>query len=305
MNVTADRREDLLCQTGVISAFTSTAALLICILFSPIPYVASESNLAIIDAGVQQSEDAPFASADYQFLPGDYLYFTFQVAGFTVKSEDRDETRKIALSYQVTPEDANDLPLVPASSEKIQVELNPEDKDWLPKRRTSFLLPAFIAAGTFHIHVGVKDLFGNTETTRDFPFHVGGVQVEPANGITIENVRFLRNENDSQMLQVPAYSPGDTIYARFEMVGYKMGPHNQYHLAYGLTVLRPNGKPFIEEPKAAELEESTYYPAQFVPGAASLSTSAGTSRGEYILILTVRDLIGNGSFQTKRAFSLE
>ncbi len=277
---------------------------LILLLFSP-AFSKPESSLAIIDAGVQQSEDAPFVSNAYQFLPGDYLYFTFQVAGFKVESEDRDETRKIALSYDVIPEDSNRIALCQPASDKIEAELNPEDKDWLPKRRASFLLPAFVAAGEFHIHVVVKDLVANDETSRDFPFRIGGVRIQPSSTITAQNFRFLRNENDQQALQVPAYSPGDTIYARFEMAGYKIGPQNEYNLAYGLTVLRPDGKPFVEQPKAAELKASSFYPAQFVPGTINLETSSDTPRGEYIIVLTVRDLIGNKTFETKQAFSIE
>ncbi|MBV9157898.1 MAG: hypothetical protein JO097_16655 [Acidobacteriaceae bacterium] len=264
-----------------------------------------ESSLAIIDAGVQQSEDAPFVSTAYQFLPGDNLYFTFQVAGFKVKSEQRDEVRKIALTYQVTPEDSNGVPLCPTVSDKIQAELNPEDKDWLPKRRASFLIPAFVAAGEFHIHVVVRDLVANEETSRDFPFRTGGLRIEPSSSIAVQNFHFFRNENDQQPLDVPAYSRGDTIYARFEMTGYKLGPQNEYDLAYGLTVLRPDGKPFVQEPKAAELKDNSFYPAQFVPGTIDLTTSSDVARGEYIIVLTVRDLIGNKTFETKHAFSIE
>lgn len=266
---------------------------------------AAGSSLAIIDAGVQQSEDAPFVPPDYRFLPGDFVYFTFQVAGFSIKSNDANEVRRIALAYEVTPEDLNGFALTQPNSGTVQVELNPEDKNWMPKRRASFLLPSFLAAGEFRIHVAVKDLFANSEASKDFLFRIGGVKVQPSNTITVQDFHFLRQENDRQPLEVPAYRPGDAIYAIFEMVGYKIGPENQYHVAYGLTVLRPDGKPFLDQPKAADFQKSSFYPAQFVPGNFSVTTSADTSRGEYIIILTVRDLIGNQTYQTKQAFSIE
>lgn len=266
---------------------------------------AAESSLAIIDAGVQQSEDAPFVSNDYQFFPGDYLYFTFQVAGFAIQSEGRDEVRKISLSYQVTPEDSRGNALAKSTEGQIQDELHPEDKNWLPKRRASFLLPSFVAAGEFRIHVVVKDLVAKNKTSRDFPFHIGGVQIQPSGAIAIEDFRFLRKETDREALQVPAYSPGDTVYARFNMTGYEFDAHNQYHLAYGVTVLRPDGKPFLEQPKAAELEDSSFYPAQFVPGTLDVITSSDSPQGEYVIILTARDLVANKSFETRQAFSIE
>jgi hypothetical protein len=280
------------------------AGLLICALI-PARAGAAESSLAVVDAGVEQSEDGLFVPADYQFLPGDFVYFTFQIAGFSVKSNDADEVRRISLAYEVTPQDINGLALTQPSEGTVEVELNPEDKNWLPKRRVSFLLPSFIAAGEFRIHVLVKDLFANSQALRDIPFRVGGVKVQPSNTLTIQNFHFLRQENDREPLEVPAYRPGDTIYANFEMVGYKIGPANQYHISYGLTVLRPDGKPFLNQPNAAELQKSSFYPAQFLPGNFSVTTSPDTARGEYVVILILRDIIGNQTYQTKQAFSIE
>jgi hypothetical protein len=288
-----------------VAVFLGITGLLISCTLVPPSSVAAESSLAVVNAGVEQSEDAPFVPADYQFLPGDFVYFSFQIAGFSIKSEDPDEVRRISLAYEVTPQDLNGLALTPSNSGTVQTELNPEDKNWMPKRRVSFLLPSFIAAGEFRIHVIVKDLFANSQASKDFPFRIGGVRVQPSSTITVQNFRFFRQENDREPLEVPAYRPGDNIYASFEMVGYKIGPQNQYHVAYGLTVLRPDGKPFLEQAKAAEFQESSFYPAQFIPGNFTVTTSADTSRGQYIVILTVRDLIGNQTYQTKQAFSIE
>lgn len=265
----------------------------------------TENQLAVVAAGVQASEDAPFVTSDYHFLPGDYLYFTFQIAGFLVKSEQRDEVHRIALSYEITPQDLNGVALAPAVADSILTDLSPEDKNWLPKRRVSFLIPSFAAAGEYRVHVAVKDIFGKTETTADFPFRLGGVRIERSAALTVENFEFLRGENDREPLKVAAFSPGDTVYARFNMVGYKLGPHNGYRLAYGLTVLRPNGKPFFQDPKAATLESDSFYPAQFVPGTIELTTTPDTPHGEYVIVLTVRDLIGNQSYEMRRAFSVE
>jgi hypothetical protein len=280
-------------------------AVLISSLLFPTAVFAAEAQLEVVDAGVQASEDTPFVSADYRFLPGDYIYFTFQIAGFTVKSEGRDEVHKISLMYEIAPLDSKGVALTESLTGKVQTELSPEDKDWLPKRRVSFLLPSFVAAGVDRVHITVKDLFGKAETSADFPFHIGGVEVQPLSTLTVENFQFLRREGDRQPLKVPAFSPGDTVYARFDMVGYKLGPKNDYRLAYGLTVLRPNGKPFFQDPKAAQLESASFYPAPFVPGTIDLTTTPDTPRGEYIIVLTVRDLVGNQGYEVKQAFSVE
>jgi hypothetical protein len=265
----------------------------------------AEKSLAVVDATVSASEDGARAGGDYAFLPGDYVYFSFRIAGFTIKSEERDEVQRISLSYEVTPQDANGVALTDGDSGKIVTNLSPEDKEWLPKRRAAFLLPSFIAAGDCRLHVVVKDAFGEATASADFPFHIGGAKIQPSPTLTIENFDFLRHEGDRETLAAAAYSPGDTVYARFDFVGYKLGPGNAYHLTYGLVVLRPNGKPFFEAAKAADLANDSFYPAPFVPATLNLATSADTPHGEYVIVLTVRDLIGNQTYETRHAFSIE
>ncbi|MGH9583487.1 MAG: hypothetical protein ACRD4O_11175 [Bryobacteraceae bacterium] len=287
--------------------FISTLAMNLCLAF-PARSQPSRPSLAIIGSGVQAEEDAPFVSPDYRFLPGDYVYFTFEITGFAVaekEDEYADDVRSISLSYQVTPEDAAGTPLVPGVTGKIATALHPQDKTWTPKRRASFLLPSFLAAGAYRIHVSVRDALGKTETTRDFPFEIGGTQIKPLPAIAVENFRFLRSGNDTKPLEIPAYSPGDHIFARFEIAGYKLGPKNTYRVTYGITVFGPNGKPFIQQPNAAELESSSFYPAQFVPALLNLTTSRTSARGAYILVLRARDLVSGQSCEEKEAFSLE
>ena len=265
----------------------------------------AEISLAVVDAAVEASEDAPRVASDYAFLPGDYLYFTFRIAGFAVRSENRDEVHKISLGYQVTPLDPGGVALTQPASGKIETDLSPEDKDWIPKRSVSFLIPSFIASGECRIRVVVKDSFGNTSASADFPFRVGGAQIQTSAALIVENFDFFRSDSDREPLKVPAYSPGDTVYVRFDMVGYKLGSGSAYHLTYGLLVLRPNGKPFFQQPKAADLAAESFYPPPFVPGTLNLTTSPDTPHGEYVIVLTVRDLIGNQAYETRHAFSIE
>jgi len=265
----------------------------------------ARSSLAVLAGGVEAGEDAPAVSQDYKFLPGDFVYFTFEVGGFSSDTDPKTETRKIALTYELVPEDMSGIALTAPVKGEIKEELHPEDKNWMPKRRASFLLPSFLAAGDYRIHVYVQDGISKAETTADFPFRIGGVQIKTSRSITVENFRFLRSEEDSEPLAVPAYSPGDTVYVRFDMTGYKFNLGNAYRLAYGLTVIGPDGKPFIEQPHAAELQSSSFYPAHYVPGNLDLTTKKDSPAGAYTLVLTVHDLIGNTAYEIKRAFSLE
>ncbi len=264
-----------------------------------------ENPLQILAAGVETSEDAPFAAPDFQFLPGDFVYLQFQIAGYSVKTLPDSDVRTMSLTYEISLQDSKGVPLVPAVTGEIKDELTAEDKNWTPKRRASFLLPSFLAAGGFHIHLTVKDVIGNTSAERDLPFRIGGVVIVPSNALTVQDFQFLRKEDDSQALEVPAYSPGDTVYARFNMTGFRLLTGNEYRLSYGLTVNRPDGKVYLNAPAAAELSNHSFYPVAFVPGAVSITTTRTAAHGQYVLLLTVRDVVASQTYQVKRAFTIE
>jgi hypothetical protein len=306
-NYDANRQaETLLCSFDARSTF-SVAGVAIVLAFTLFAKecLAADSRLAVINAGVSSAEDAPFAPADYRFLPGDYVYFTFEIAGFSVHSEERDEIRKISLQYEVAIEDKEFRPLAAPISGEIKTDLSPEDKNWVPKRRASFLLPSFLAAGSFQIRVTVKDRFSDSTASKIIPFAIGGMHVDPATSITVENFRFLRSENDTEPLSVPAYSPGDTVFARFEMTGFRIGDENRHHVAYGITVSGPDGKAFINDPVAADLDATSFYPAQYIPGNITLNIDKNSHRGQYVVLLKVRDLLSNQELEKKAVFSIE
>ena len=84
----------------------------------------------------------------------------------------------------------------------------------------------------------------------------------------VRNFRFLRNEDDEKPLPVAAYRPGDSVWARFDMTGYKLGDKNQVDIEYGLTVLREDGSVAYTEPQAANQKIQTFYPQRYQPGVA-------------------------------------
>ena len=265
----------------------------------------ADNPLAIVDAGVQRSEDAPYVPKSFEFLPGEYVYFTFHITGFATRRNETTEVKSVSLEYEVTPQDANHVALTESAKDKITGDLSTEDKNWTPKRRASFLLPSYVAAGDFHIHVVVRDLIAKTEAVRDYPFQMGGVHITSAASIQAESFEFLRNQEDSAALDLPAYAPGDTVWARFQMVGFKNDPGNTYKLSYGIKILRPDGKTFLDEPRAANISSDSFYPAQFVPGELQITTPKNAERGAYSLTLTIRDLEANQSFDLKRRFTIE
>ncbi len=263
-----------------------------------------DSALSIINAGVQSSEDGPIVPPSFRFMPGDDLHGTFQIAGFAIK-QSGEQTRSISLKYSATIEDGSGRPYTEPVTGAIETELSNEDKSWTPKRRISFALPSFLASGKAQLRIQVNDAIANTAVTKTVPFTVGGVTVIPADSVSIQHLQFLRGENDREALDLPAYSPGDPVFARFEIVNFRTEAQNAYHVVYDLLVLRPDGKPFIQQPHAAELTGDGFYPAQFLPGTLQLTTSRSSTKGSYLVNLTVHDLIAKTTYGMKSAFTLE
>ena len=106
-------------------------------------------------------------------------------------------------------------------------------------------------------------------------------------------------------LELPAYSAGDSVFVRFIMTGFKVAQKNGYHLSYELFVTRPDGKPYLDRPDAAELASESFYPAQYLPGDFALTTSRDSPKGIYIILLRVRDKIGNSSKEFRFPFTIE
>jgi hypothetical protein len=279
--------------------------LLLPILLSSSHSRAAESSLEIVNAAISPAEDAPAASSEYQFLPGDTVYFSFEVAHFGIKRNEELNSSQIDLSYEVAFEDGNGIPVAESVSSRIAEQLSAEDKNWLPKRRASFEIPTLVAAGQYRIRVTVKDAFANAERSAIVSLHIGGENIATSDGVSVQEFRFLRNENDTTPLTVPAFRPGDSVYTRFDVAGFVLGKENEYHVTYGLVVLGPDGKTFVEAANAGSVQDKTFYPAKFVPVTLAILTKPTSARGAYLLILKARDVLGNRACEFKKSFTLE
>lgn len=283
--------------------------LCICLLFLLLPaslFAAdAQTPFAITGAGVEQSEDGPFVPTEFTFLPGDYVHFAFEVSGFKTVGGDYATSRQIALTYRVALIDPSGAVIEEQAAEKINDDISPQDKNWMPKRRAAFVLPSYIAAGTYHIRLAVHDEYGKNDVTRDFPFRVGGRNLEPASSLTVQNFRFLRDEKDGPPLETPAYRAGSTVWARFDMTGFKTGPKNELHLKYGVTVSRPDGSVIFTQPEAADEKMELNYHPQFVPGVLSITTTPSLAKGEYTMTVSIHDLLGKQDQAANFKFRIE
>ena len=263
-----------------------------------------QTKLTIEHAMLHQSEDGPIVPSGFQFAPGDIVYFSCQLGGFK-KVETEYDKKEILLTYSVEARDAGSVLLTPEQSDKIATTVAAEDKDWMPKIRFSVVVPPFAASGEYSILVKAKDENSGSEVEGKTVFTVQGRDVPSSDTLVVRNFRFLRGEEDQKPLELPAYRPGDMVWARFDMTGYKLGEKNRLDVEYGLVVLRPDGETAYSQPRAAEEKSDAFYPQRYTPGVLSLSLPKDVRQGEYTIVLTVRDSIGGQAYETREKFSVE
>jgi hypothetical protein len=263
-------------------------------------WAAPARQVAIVSPALHQFEDGPALTAGHQFVPGETLFFTFQVGGYQP-----DDERKIHIEYSLDALDARGVALVAPIKGAVETTLADEDKNWLPKERQSFQLPSYLSPGSYQVVLKLKDVLNNSRAEGKYTFTVRGRTVEPSPTLVVRNLHFLRSEDDTRPLTVVAYRPGDAIWARFDITGFRYGPGNQIDVSYGISVLRPNGEVMFSEPNAAQEKDQTFYPKPYVPGVINLNPSRDISPAEYTILLKVQDRIGNQTFEMRCPFRIE
>ena len=224
---------------------------------------------------------------------------------FRCKDISSSPDRQVRLTYSIETLDSDQIRLAEPSSEKLETTTTEQDKDWLPRIRYSVLLPPYALPGQYRIAARVKDELSGREAATEIKINVGGRAVERSDSLTLRNFRFLRGEEDAEPLRTAAYKGGDTLFARFDVTGYKIGEKNRILVICGISIVAPSGKEMFSEPRAAVAEEETFYPKRYFLGAFSLNVQPKTTPGVYTLVISVRDEVGGQTYQSRQPFRVE
>ena len=160
--------------------------------FAAVAAAQTSARLAVITPALHQYDGGPALPARSWFHAGEHVFVTFQISGYKKGEEDQ-----VKLSYTIDAADSTGRKLEPAHSGKVAVELAQEDKNWTPKIRHSVLVPPTAPSGACLFFVRVRDEIAGVEASADIPFQVRGVDLEPAETLTVARVRFYRREEDS------------------------------------------------------------------------------------------------------------
>jgi len=258
--------------------------------------------LAVQNIELSQYEDGPSVPLQDGFAAGEAVFFSFQIANYRVPPEEGD---KINLTYEIEARDPAGIPIVEPTSGKISTALDPEDKHWMPKVRWTIQLPPYAPPGMFHIAIRVKDLLAKAEAAQQLDFRVRAPEVASSEALVIRNLAFYRSDTDEKPLASASYRPGDPVWIRFDITGYKFGEKNHFDVGYGITVLRPNGQPSFSVPEAADENTQSFYPRRRVPAAFSLKLPQDIQTGQYTVIVAAHDKVGEQTAEARNTFIIE
>jgi len=261
---------------------------------------AANVPLAVVRPTVSDRDGGASVPGSYVHDPGETMFFSFQVDGFTASSGDR-----VHLAYKIDALDPKGVRLMEPVAAEIEETLAPEDKNWKPTVRHEVVIPPLAGSGTYKIAILVTDEVSKATATKEVPFEVRGRAVEPSDTLTIRNIRFFRGEDDREPLAKAAYRPGEAVWARFDMIGYKYGDGNAIDVGYDVSVLSPSGKVLYTQSPAGADQSQSYYPKRYVPAVFSLSTKRDTHAGEYTLVVTAHDTVGNQTVEARHSFTIE
>ena len=134
---------------------------------------------------------------------------------------------------------------------------------------------------------------------------IRGRDVAPSDSLVVRNFRFFRNENDTKPVDKPDYKPGDRVWAKFDITGYKFGPQNKVDVSYVTSVLSPTGKVLWTQPEPAVEQSESFYPKRYIAADFGLNLQKTIKPGEYTIAVQVKDAISGETYETKQTFVVE
>lgn len=269
------------------------------LLWAP-PQAAQRGKLAVVQSVLHdRGESAPSIRPEFRYIGGELIYFSFRVAGYQVKND------KVDLRWLIYATDPEGRLLWEPLNGAISEEVSHNDENWLPRVSQMLPLPPQLPPGAYKLLIKVTDENAQSSIEHGVAFHVGGRPLPAPSGFSILGAAFFRNDQDASPLVDAVYRPGEPLFLKFQLAGFKLAEKNHFEVEYGITVLRPSGKELYAEPRAASESDSPYYPKRLMNGAISLNLSADLTPGQYSIVISARDVAGQASAEATVSFKVE
>ncbi len=245
-----------------------------------------------------ESVGRPFAS-------GETVFVRFTVTGARSAKADDDSDPRVRLRYSITLTDATGLRLAKPAAGEVVAELAPEDKQWRPKVHAELELPSGLIRGEAKLAIELEDQVANTKAARTVEVRLAGPAIPMDAPFGAKDFGFYRQEDAPQPVLTPAYRAGDTVWARFTIVGFARSDGNRYDIAYGLEVFNAAGASMFRQEVAAEQAGESSYPRRYLPSVLSLQLGKDLAPGAYRIQLLLHDRVSGSRTSSDHRFTVE
>jgi len=267
--------------------------------FLPAAMMAAPA-LGIVKPAIAQSDGGEALPAAFKHIAGETLFFSCNISGFTKSPQDQ-----INLAYSVQAFDPKGVPVAEIYKGAAKDEVGPQDKDWLPKIESQIVLPDILLPGAYKIVVKVDDLLAKTSADLSVPFEVNGRAVNASPTLVTKDFRWYHNEEEERAMSQPIYHPGDNMFMKFDITGYKYGANNKVDVSYVASLLLEDGKSIWTQPEPATEQSEAFYPKPYVEGEFGISLNKDFKPGTYFMAVAVKDAVGKQNYQGKFQFIVQ
>ncbi|HEY1221663.1 MAG: hypothetical protein ABSE42_21650 [Bryobacteraceae bacterium] len=273
--------------------------LLLVSLAGPLAFAATEP-LAVVQPVISQMEEGAASPAGFYYTPGEILFFTCRVAHYAKTAD-----LKVQIGYSVEAFDPKGVQITETYKNEFKDEVTVEDKDWMPKIQTQVMIPSLAGSGIYKIVVKAEDVLGKTTAQVEVPFEVRGRVVEPSEKLIVRNFRFYHDEEGKQPAGKAVYHAGQTMWTRFDVIGYQYGPGNKVDVSYVASIMLADGKVLWKQPEPAVEQSQSFYPKRYISGEFSINMQASVKPGSYLVGVQVKDAVGNQIYESRQPFTVE
>ncbi len=271
------------------------------VLLALLPALAPAAEpLGVVQAVIAQMEGGEALPGDFQHAPGETLFFSCRIAGFTKSPKE-----EIHLKYSVQAFDPKGVALSEIYQNEMQEEVGPQDKDWLPKIETQVDLPPILRGGAYKVLVKVEDVLAKTSAELAAPFQVRAKDVPASPTLTVRNFQWYHTDEEERPMARPVYHPGDNMWMRFDMVGFKYGEGNKIDVSYVASLVLASGKAIWTQPEPAVEQSESFYPKPYIDGEFGISLQKNFQPGTYTMAVAVKDAVGKQTYEGKFNFTVQ
>lgn len=246
----------------------------------------SAQELAITGAAVSDRAAGTPVPQERTFLAGERVYVSFRIAGFRAAGD----SSRIFLEYSIEAMDSLGNAFEQAFEGRM---ITATRRTETPPIRYGFELPRAPWPGEGKFRITVRDRIAETTAREEIGFQIGSDLPDKGGAFAVTALRIFSSEYSDQPVTDTAFRPGDSVWCRFVLSGYRMQVNHLYKVSYGVSLRDRSGRVIFSEPDAVSDTKESFYPRWYLPGLASVRLEPGIRPGVYKLSIAATDQIGN------------